>query len=116
MILLLVLHVPWGPAELVLALPFYFCFFFFSIREIVATSGHIQNKQHSCTECVESKERHKVDWINAYIADKKKKQCFSCGKWKSIDSYPKDTQASIAQARKISNRAHSCSKCIEKNA
>ena len=70
-ILLLVLHVPWGPAELVLALPFYFCLFF-KIREIVATSGHIQNKQHSCTECVESKERHKVDWINASIADKKK--------------------------------------------
>ena len=69
MILLLVLHVPSGPAELVLALPFYFCFF--CIRKIVATSGHIQNKQHSCTECVESKERHKVDWINAYIADKK---------------------------------------------
>ena len=70
-ILLLVLHVPWGPAELVLALPFYFYLlvYFLSIREIVATSGHIQNKQHSCTECVESKERHKVDWINAYIAD-----------------------------------------------
>ena len=77
-ILLLVLHVPWGPAELVLALPFYFCLFlvFFSIREIVATSGHIQNKQHSCTECVESKERHKVDWINAYIADKKEAMLF----------------------------------------
>ena len=97
--------------------PFLFIsVYFFCIREMVATSGHIQNKQHSCTECVESKERHKVDWINAYIAGKKKKQCFSCGKWKSIDSYPKDTQASIAQARKNSNRAHSRSKYIEKNA
>ena len=61
----------------------WFCFlfglFFVSIREIVATSGHIQNKQHSCTECVESKERHKVDWINAYIADKKRSNAFLAG-------------------------------------
>ena len=66
---------PFGSSRTCSGPSFLFLFNFvclLCIREIVATSGHIQNKQHSCTECVESKERHKVDWINAYIADRKK--------------------------------------------
>ena len=33
-----------------------------SIREIVATTGHIKDKHHDCTECVESKKSTRWIW------------------------------------------------------
>ena len=86
------------------------------VRRQVEKEGHIKHKHHWCTECIESKEEHKVDWLSACIAEKTKKQCRSCEKWKSIGSYPETVQAAIAKRKKICNMEHSCSKCKEKDA
>ena len=86
------------------------------VRRHVEKRGKIDHKNHWCTECIESKEEHKEDWLSACIAEKTKKQCRSCEKWKSIGSYPETVQAAIAKRKKICNMEHSCSKCKEKDA
>ena len=86
------------------------------VRRQVEKRGRIEHNHHWCTECMESKEEHKVDWLSACIAEKTKKQCITCEKWKSIESYPEKVRASMAKTKKICNMRHSCSKCMEKNA
>ena len=47
-----------------------------NVRAMCEKRRNLDHKRHLCTECIESKEEQKVDWINACIAEKKEAMHF----------------------------------------
>ena len=84
-----------------------------NVRKSYEKFKHIMHKHHWCTECIESKEKQKVDWVNACIAQDKRKQCAKCEAMKSLSCYPENVRTMCERRRNIDHKRHWCTECLE---
>ena len=84
-----------------------------SVREAVVQGRQgIQNKHHWCSKCIAQKETNSEDLMSKWLGEKQKKQCSTCGKWKTLDAYPEKTRATLVNRKRLDHGKHACSKCV----